>query len=276
MMLQEWKIWFRGKVLDGSEFCISPLDAGFQYGDGLFETIKAVDGRICFLKPHLQRLVSSCLENRFEVDLTGFDDSFFKWFLSQAELSEGLVRVKIIVTRGLLAYKGPATTLVMARQERERARGPAVCTVYPKKRSCPMARFKSLSYGYYWAAHRWALANGADYAILKDHRNNLLEADFANILLIEDKTVLRPMVSSYRLTGIVESVLCSRVFPTLGFDVVQRDFRASDLKASCSLILTNSMIDVLPVAKVNAAELMVSTRLVDNVLSQLYAHATEG
>ena len=39
-----------------SEARISIHDRGFLYGDGFFETILSVNGRLQFLKEHLERL----------------------------------------------------------------------------------------------------------------------------------------------------------------------------------------------------------------------------
>ena len=39
---------------------IDPLDRGFQYGDGLFETIAIVNGQAVFLDHHLARLQKDC------------------------------------------------------------------------------------------------------------------------------------------------------------------------------------------------------------------------
>ena len=39
---------------------IDQTDRGFQYGDGLFETIAIIDGQASFLDLHLERLEKDC------------------------------------------------------------------------------------------------------------------------------------------------------------------------------------------------------------------------
>lgn len=48
-----------GVILPLAEARISPLDRGFLFGDGVYETLKVLDGQPLFLAPHLERLDAS-------------------------------------------------------------------------------------------------------------------------------------------------------------------------------------------------------------------------
>ncbi|MGR9115223.1 MAG: aminodeoxychorismate lyase [Gammaproteobacteria bacterium] len=75
---------------------IAVSDRGFQYGDGLFETIEVRNGRLVFLDRHLNRLSHGCLRLRIpcpNLELLASEAG------SQAANCEQAV-VKIIVTRG--------------------------------------------------------------------------------------------------------------------------------------------------------------------------------
>ena len=54
------RIWLNGALQDG-EATVSPLDHGLTTGDGVFETIKIVDGRPFAVTRHLERLVRSAV-----------------------------------------------------------------------------------------------------------------------------------------------------------------------------------------------------------------------
>jgi len=45
-----------GRILPEEEACLSPLDRGFLYGDGLFETLRVVGKQVFFLDRHLARM----------------------------------------------------------------------------------------------------------------------------------------------------------------------------------------------------------------------------
>ena len=57
--------WVNGKLLPPSEAAISPIDRGFLYGEGLFETMRTYDGRVFRLSQHLDRLIDAAAEIGF-------------------------------------------------------------------------------------------------------------------------------------------------------------------------------------------------------------------
>ena len=53
------RIYLNGKFLKQEEARLSVLDPGFLYGQGLFETMRAYNGKVFRLDSHIQRLVGS-------------------------------------------------------------------------------------------------------------------------------------------------------------------------------------------------------------------------
>ena len=64
--LDPW-LWLDGRFVREREAAVSPLDRGFQFGDGLFETIRMERGRPLYLKRHLDRLERSLADLRISV-----------------------------------------------------------------------------------------------------------------------------------------------------------------------------------------------------------------
>ncbi|MHB9093525.1 MAG: aminotransferase class IV, partial [Eubacteriales bacterium] len=56
--MQEF-VYLNGEYVPALEAKISVFDHGFLYGDGLFETMRAYNGRILLLAEHLDRLFRS-------------------------------------------------------------------------------------------------------------------------------------------------------------------------------------------------------------------------
>src|SRR4051794_27095685 len=54
------RVWLNGHLRSPAEVRIDPTDRGFLLGDGLFETMRAVSGRVPLLARHLARLDSGC------------------------------------------------------------------------------------------------------------------------------------------------------------------------------------------------------------------------
>ena len=77
---------------------ISPLDRGFAYGDGLFETCRLTQGVIPLWELHRARLRAGC--KRLQIPL---DESLLERYrselLSTGKLAEGIF--KVTITRGV-------------------------------------------------------------------------------------------------------------------------------------------------------------------------------
>ncbi|MCC7331415.1 MAG: aminotransferase class IV [Flavobacteriales bacterium] len=55
-MTKKSYIIFNGKLLSNTEKIFSVNNRAFKYGDALFETIRIIDGKLCFLNDHFERL----------------------------------------------------------------------------------------------------------------------------------------------------------------------------------------------------------------------------
>ena len=99
-------IWLNGSFTTLKDARISPLDRGFLYGDGLFETLRADKGEIFFLPDHLDRLRKSAAELRLpELPRINWD-KVLKELLRRNDLARAIARVKIILTRGIISGLG--------------------------------------------------------------------------------------------------------------------------------------------------------------------------
>ena len=86
------RVLVNGKPLD----CVSTLDRGLLYGDGVFETIAVSGGELCHWELHLQRLQSGCQRLGMEVVDGAQLARECRLLIQQSQ--RGVV--KIIITRG--------------------------------------------------------------------------------------------------------------------------------------------------------------------------------
>ena len=52
----EYPVNFNGEIKDGNAIGFNQLKRGFNFGDGLFETIRVYDGKSIYLEAHLNRI----------------------------------------------------------------------------------------------------------------------------------------------------------------------------------------------------------------------------
>ena len=84
---------------------ISINDRGFNYGDGLFETILVKDSKIKYLKEHIDRLHSGCIKLKIQKPKLTFIRQYIKKAIGKKK--DGVI--KIILSRGSspFGYKFP-------------------------------------------------------------------------------------------------------------------------------------------------------------------------
>ena len=83
-------------LVNGQSTGVDPADRGLAYGDGLFETMAARDGRIHWLDLHLDRLEEGC--RRLEIPAPS--RSLVAREIDAHCPTQGRAVVKLIVTRG--------------------------------------------------------------------------------------------------------------------------------------------------------------------------------
>ncbi|MGK0251076.1 MAG: branched-chain amino acid aminotransferase, partial [Gammaproteobacteria bacterium] len=59
-----------GTLLKAEDIQLSPFNRAFLYGDGVFETIKAVNGKLLFWEDHYFRLMAAMRILRMDVPMS--------------------------------------------------------------------------------------------------------------------------------------------------------------------------------------------------------------
>src|SRR4051812_8503713 len=94
------KIYIDGKLLDEDNAKISVFDHGLLYGDGIFEGIRAYNGRVFKLREHVERLYFSAKAILLTIPVTPEEMCKIVVDTCKAnDLREGYIR--LVVTRGV-------------------------------------------------------------------------------------------------------------------------------------------------------------------------------
>ncbi|MEQ1786211.1 MAG: aminotransferase class IV, partial [Acidimicrobiales bacterium] len=164
------QVWLDGELVDAADAVVSVFDHGLTVGDGVFETMKATDGRPFAARRHLARLRRSIELLDLQVP---YDDDELHAAVLAVLASTGLpsARVRITVTGGGAPLgsargEGAATVFVAAGPLHDPGPTPAVCTSpWPRNERGALAGIKSTSYGENVRALALARARGATEAI---------------------------------------------------------------------------------------------------------------
>lgn len=264
------EIFLNGTFQPVSQAAISVHDRGLLYGDGLFETMRAMAGQPLWLREHLARLTEAAAALRLDLPAA------FPWaerlqeLLRRNALDQGLAVIKILVTRGEAAELGlpPSdrpTVIIYARpytppSDQEYQRGWAVVS-FPERRTNFLSRYKSLNYLFCLAARQYALDRGAQEALILEPDGLVAEGAATAILWQENGQLFRAAASSL-LPSVTLTVL-GQALALEGQAIKAAPVTVSRLQQAEAVWLANSLMGLMPVASLEGKALPPSPRTAD-------------
>jgi branched-chain amino acid aminotransferase len=254
-------VYVNGKFGPESQASISVLDHGILYGDGIFETACAWNGRIFKLDAHLER----CFRSMKAIDLTPpHAYAEFRALIIEAVRRNNLrdAYIKWIVTRGsngqpLMDPTGCVPNLIIlvqpyinrASQERA-AHGLRLKTVAIRRPPGQVLdpQIKSLNYLNLVLAKIEAKNAGADEALLLDIHGRLCEATGCNVFVVNGRTLRTPRHDI--LFGITREVVME-LGREAGFDVAEGDLELYDAYTADEIVICSTAGGLLPIVNLD-------------------------
>ena len=247
-------VYLNGSLVLAAEARIAVLDYGFLYGYGLFETMRAYEGRVFRLDRHLERLARSAETLGIAVDTLTLPDAITET-LAANHLSSARVRLTVSAGEGspipdLESCARPTVLIVatgyLALPEETYRRGyRAVTASMRRNHRSPLAGIKSLNFTENLLARQEAKRAGVAEAILLNDRDYVAEASMSNLFVVSAGVLRTPPLSAGILPGITREVVIE-VAERLGITVVEDDITPEELREADEAFLTNSAIEIMP------------------------------
>ncbi|MBC22654.1 MAG: hypothetical protein CMJ32_01900 [Phycisphaerae bacterium] len=266
------RIWINGTFEQAESATITPFDAGFQHGVGLFETMLARGGSVFRMMDHLERLRESArelgLSERLRIDPLA---EAIESTLLENDLSDA--RIRLTISGGNLnmlqspGQKAVDPTIVIAVQPPTRYPDEmftdGVTVLVAEGRLNPLDRFsghKTLNYWFRLSELNRAAAAGAGESIFCSVSNHLAGGCVSNIFLVKGDTLQTPIARGEEPPGALQSPVLPGVTRKFILQAVQamgmtsevRMLDVSDLMSADEIFLVNSSWGVLPVCNVEA------------------------
>jgi D-amino acid aminotransferase len=258
--------WLNGTFVDVAKARISPLDRGFLFGEGLFETWRTYKGRPYAIEDHLERMAGSAKKLGIPFDPAE------PWAERCIELarrngmtkSDGAVRMTITRGRGpvslLVDQTESPTTLMLYRPLEPKLHDAKTkgVAVYPVSVGTGVSerqrQVKSLNYLPAVLARAEAKKHGCYEAIYYTEGNGngrgetVLEGTTSNVFLVRKGVVMTAPISAGLLPGVTrrKTLRLARKVAT----VSEERFKLADLLSADEVFLTASSIEVVPVVRV--------------------------
>src|SRR6266704_6318719 len=213
------KVYIDGKYYDERNARISVFDHGLLYGDGIFEGIRAYNGRVFKLKEHIDRLF--CSAKAILLNLPMSHEDIMAAVIETCrrnKLRDGYIR--LVVTRGVGTLglspnrcKNPSVIIIAGKIQlypvEYYEKGLEIITV-PTVRNLHSAlnpAIKSLNYLNNILAKIEANNSGCQEAILLNAEGFVSECTGDNIFMIKEGRLLTPPLFAGALYGITRQVV---------------------------------------------------------------------
>lgn len=247
------KIWLDGGLRDVDDARVSVLDHGLTVGDGVFETVKTVDGTPFALTRHIDRLARSARG----LGLPEPDADKVREACAAVCAAEPapLGRLRITYTAGTAPLgsdrgDGRPTLVVALSAVSRRPDSTAVITVpWTRNERGALAGLKTTSYGENVLALSRAHEHGASEALFANTQGRLCEGTGTNVFVVLDGELHTPPLESGCLAGITRALLVEWA------GARETDLPLEVLERAEEVFVTSSLRDVQPVHRLDDREL---------------------
>jgi branched-chain amino acid aminotransferase len=256
-------VYVNGAFVPRNEAVVSVFDSGFALGDGVWEGLRLIDGRIISLQRHLDRLYEGAGSIAIDIGLTREQlTQAIRDTLARNSMTDG-AHIRLMVTRGVKSTPnqdprfaiGKATIVIVAEYKKpnpeSKTRGLALFT--STFRTSPPdvfdLRLNSHSRLNLIQALIQAINAGADEALMLDPRGFVASCNSTNFFIVRDGE-LWTSTGAYSFKGITqENVL--RAWRGAGGVARECDFTLAQAYGADEAFVTGTLGGVTPVTRVD-------------------------
>ena len=256
------KVYIDGKYYDEKNAKISVFDHGLLYGDGVFEGIRAYNGRVFKLAEHIERLFYSAKAILLEIPMSPKElTAAVVQSCRRNDLRDGYIR--LVVTRGTGTLglnpnkcKSPSVIIIAGRIQlyppELYKRGLEIITVATTRNlhSALNPAIKSLNYLNNILAKIEALNGGCEEAIMLNAEGYVSECTGDNIFIVKGGQLLTPPLSAGALYGITRGVVMALAREG-GLAVSEPNLTRYDLFNAEECFLTGTGAEIIAVVKID-------------------------
>lgn len=245
---------YNGKIYKGASPVISPDNRGLRYGDGLFETIKLINGKLLMQDEHFARLWKGMALLQFDIPKHFTPEKITTEIIALANKNtHQQVRVRLNIFRGDGGlYDAKNHTPNYAIQTWQLPEGNCnwnsnglVLSIYDAvKKSCDiLSNTKHNNYLPYVMAALYAKKQQCNDALILNSHGRICDSTVANIFIIKDEKISTPPLKEGCVAGIIRGKLIQEL-KAINWHVTEKEISIQDVLAADEVFLTNSIYDI--------------------------------
>jgi branched-chain amino acid aminotransferase len=239
-----------GELMPADRPVVTLDNRAFHYGDGIFESIRVMDGRGCFLDSHWTRLLEGLKVLRIQMPTT-LDLPRLADHLRRLSIECGLAngRARLTVYRDSPGYFRPRShegsfTIELQPVPSPRyilnAQGYTV-DLYPEMRKAVnmLAVHKTLNCQLYVMASLWAMERALDDCLIQNDRGNIIESSAGNIFIVSNGVLYTPSLADGCIGGVMRMQVINLALEN-GIKVYECSLNPQNMLAADEVFFTNA------------------------------------
>jgi len=280
--------------MPGNEPVLMADNRGYRYGDGLFETMKMIKGKIVLEKFHFDRLFSGLDLAKCELPRLFTKENLLESIiqLSKKNNCEELGRIRLSVFRGNGGlYNGDrdAQYLVESwgldgQENRLNENGLVIDIFNDVKKSCDQfSNLKSANYLPYTMAAIYAQENKYNDCLVLNTHGRICDSSIANVFLIRNETIITPPLSEGCVGGVMRRWLVQTIgkgqlatsqpaskvggVQEINFKIQEAPVTIEDLESASEIFLSNAIYGIRWVKQFR--KVIYANRAISNLYDQV-------
>jgi len=274
-------VFLNGQFVSEAEAVVPVNDRGFMYGDGLFETMRVVNGRPFRFAQHLERMTRGADFLKIKPSFTPKElEKLAAQLIEQNKMPDAILRVMLTRGPGERGYKfnGDGKPTVVMTLHAAPLENPVECNLITSSFRIPAAdalsSFKTTSKLLYVMARAEAAEKGADEALLVNTNGEVAEAASGNIFWVYHDKICTVPTGRGVLPGITRAIVLE-ICQTMGLQTNKRVIKPEGLRNSEGIFVTQSALGIVPVVSFDG-EPVAPSPLVDQIARAYYEMLVKG
>lgn len=248
-------LFYNGQVSKTGKPLISPDNRSFRYGDGFFETLKLVNGRIILADYHFERLFASLDLLKFQKPVYFTPDYLQEQVIQLAKKNyhHKMARVRITIFRGEgglydvenhFPHHLVQTWQLDAANNRFNENGLVIGIYQDAKKVCDVfSQVKSNNYLGYAMGALWAKQQKLNDAVLLNPYGRIADATIANVFVVKNGMVKTSALTEGPVNGVMRRYLLEMMRKE-NIPVEEGLVTLEEMEQASEIFLTNSIYGV--------------------------------
>ncbi|MDW8263272.1 MAG: branched-chain-amino-acid transaminase [Phycisphaerales bacterium] len=256
------KVWLNGQLVDREKAVVNVYDHGLLYGDGVFEGIRAYNGRIFELEAHIRRFFDCAKAIRLALP---YSPQQLAAAVEQTVKANGFTDcyIRPVATRGvgdlgIDPRKAPqpavyiiADKIVMYPPEMYEKGISVITSAWVRNHNnATSPRVKSLNYLNNILAKIDANDAGVHDALVLNHLGHVSELTAANVFTVRDGRLYTPPLADGTLEGITRQTVM-KLAGSAGISCMERSLTRFDVYTADEFFATGTGVELIPITRVD-------------------------